>query len=188
MGKWNERSFCDKVGGNETRRIRHRNVARRAMTSCTPFDLPYELHTNRELEFMLTRGKPLAHFSDAYPPEPDEEIIPQKAFGPYVADGTFEMRAFVELVKESPQPRAPQMRGSLHVFYARSSESWRIDAFIAMMAVAAQAGWSEGFERLEGRLLGYSDSQTDAHIEHLLQSPHARDFPWLRRLRAERQK
>jgi hypothetical protein len=24
MGKWDERSFCDKIGGNETRRIRHR--------------------------------------------------------------------------------------------------------------------------------------------------------------------
>jgi hypothetical protein len=163
-------------------------TVRRAMPGWTPLDVPYELHTNRELEFMLTRGKPLAHFSDAYPPEPDEEIIPQKAFAPYVADGTFEMRTFVIPLTESPPPQAPQMRGALHVFYARPSESWRIDAFIAMMASAAQAGWSEGFERLEGRLLGYTDSETDAHIEHLLKSPRAGDFPWLRCPRAERQR
>ena len=49
----------------------------------TPTDnivpVPYELHTDRELEFMLERGKPLAHFSDACPSEPDEEIVPELA-------------------------------------------------------------------------------------------------------------
>jgi hypothetical protein len=58
------------------------------------------LDSNRELEFMLTRGKPLAHFSEYYPPEPHEEIIPKQAFSPHVADGTFVMRVGVELVRE----------------------------------------------------------------------------------------
>jgi hypothetical protein len=155
------------------------------MTGWTPFDLPYEVHTTRELEFMLTRGKPLAHFSEAYPPEPGEEIIPQVAFAPYVANGTFEMRAFVTLERRADRP---EIRGAIHVFYARPAESWRIDAFIAMMGASARSGWSEGFERLEGFLLGYTEAQTDAHIEHLLQAPHARDFPWLRRLLSQRGK
>jgi hypothetical protein len=33
---------------------------------------------------------------------------------------------------------------------ARPTEAWRIDAYIMMMAAAAKAGWSEGFERLGG--------------------------------------
>ena len=156
------------------------------MNAWTPFDLPYEIHTNRELEFMLRHGKPLAHFSDAYPPEPHEQIIPQEAFAPYVANSTFEMRAFVEL--EPTSSRRPQSFGVIHVLYARPSETWRIDAYIAMIETAAKAGWGEGFERLQGYLLGYSEAQTDAHIEHQLRSPHARDFPWLRRLLADRQK
>ena len=40
----------------------------------------YEIHTNRELEFMLRRGKPLAHFVDDHPAEANEDIIPEEAF------------------------------------------------------------------------------------------------------------
>ena len=134
---------------------------------------------------MLTRGKPLAHFSDAYPPEPDEEVIPRSAFAAQVVNGTFETCEFVELL-EVQLPHAPQVRGTIHVFYARKSESWRIDAYVRMMAEAEKAGWSERHERLQGKLLGYSDSENDAHIQHLLTAPHAGNFPWLRRLMEER--
>jgi len=158
------------------------------MTDWSPFDVPYELHTNRELEFMLSRAKPLAHFSGGHPYEPDDELIPRADFAPYVADGTFEHREFVLLESGPPPPRAPQIRGGIHVFYARPSEAWRIDAFIAMITIAQTTGWSEGFERLEGLLLGYSESQCDAHIEKSLRAPHAGDFPWVRRLIAERNK
>jgi hypothetical protein len=135
---------------------------------------------------MLERGKPLAHFSDAYPPEPEEDIIPRDAFASHVANGTFEMCTFIKLLTSPPPSHAPHVRGTIHIFYARPNEAWRIDAYIAMMTAAAKAGWSEGFERLEGILLGYTESQIDAHIEHLLRAPHAKDFPWLRRLMAQR--
>ena len=46
---------------------------------------PYELHSNRELEFMLGRGKPFAHFSGACPAQACEDLIPEEAFAPYVA-------------------------------------------------------------------------------------------------------
>ena len=64
-------------------------------------------------------------------------------------------REFVEPLREPPPKDHPEILGIRHVFYARPSEAWRIDAFTMMMAAAARAGWSEGFERLEGRLLGY---------------------------------
>jgi hypothetical protein len=145
-------------------------------------ELPYELHTNRELEFMLTRGKPLAHFSEYYPPEPDEEVIPKQAFSPHVADGTFVMREFVELGSRPSSASAPPVRGALHVFYAQPQHEWRIDAFIMMMAAAARDGWSEGFERLQGSLLGYEEWQTDVHLERMRKSADAqRLFYWLRK-------
>ena len=129
-------------------------------------DLPYDVHTGRELEFMLKRRKPLAHFSDAYPAEPDEEIFPEAAFAPFVSDGTFEVRDYVELLTEPPPRAHPAVRGIPHLFYARPSEAWRIDAFIAMLAASKRAGWSEGLERLEGSLLGYTDSEIDAWLDY----------------------
>lgn len=135
----------------------------------------------RELEFMLERGKPLAHFSDAYPAEPNEEIFPEQAFAPYVQSGRFVKREYVELLCESPPKDHPHVRGIRHLFYAHPSEAWRIDAYVMMAAAAAKAGWSEGLERLEGSLLGYEEWQTDAYLEHLRASPHAKNFRWLRR-------
>jgi hypothetical protein len=139
----------------------------------------YETHTNRELEFMLERGKPLAHFSDAYPSGPDEEIIPEQKFAPYVADGTFEKCEFVEPLTGPPPAEHPQLRGTRHVFYARPGHSWRIDAYVMMMAASALGGWSEGFERLEGSLLGYTEWQTNEHLARLRGSVHAKNFYWL---------
>jgi hypothetical protein len=40
-----------------------------------------------------------------------------------------------------------------------------------MLAAAAKAGWNEGFERLEGSLLGYEEWQTDLHLERLRVGP-----------------
>src|SRR4029434_7601300 len=105
-------------------------------------------HTGRELELMLTRGKPLAHFSDYYPPEPSEEIVPSEAFAPYIRSGHFEERLFVEL--QGPDASAPHVRGVYHALYAVAGEAWRIDAYIAMLREANDVGWNERFERLQG--------------------------------------
>jgi hypothetical protein len=51
------------------------------------------------------------------------------------------------------------------VLYALRGEEWRIDAYILMRKTADKSGWNEGFERLEGSLLGYLDWQNDFHIE-----------------------
>lgn len=133
---------------------------------------------------MLSRGKPLAHFYDYYPPEPGEEIVPRAAFAPHVLSGEFEERIYVEPVE--PDQETPGVRGVYHVLYARSDEAWRIDAYIAMQFESGEAGWSERFERLQGTLLGYTDRENDLHIEQLLAGPMAERWPWLRRLVAER--
>ena len=142
-------------------------------------NLPYELHTDRELEFMLTRGKPLAHFSDAYPADPDEDIFPELAFAPYVASGAFESRDYVSPLTEPAPLGHPHIRGIRHLFYARPHEAWRIDAYIMMLSASAKAGWSEGFERLEGALLGYEEWQTEIWLDRLRHSDHGKNFFWL---------
>jgi len=50
-----------------------------------------------------------------------------------------------------------------------------------LRAAAAKSGWSEGFERLEGALLGYEEWQTDAHLNRLRRGAHAKNFCWLRK-------
>ena len=143
-------------------------------------NLSYELHTGRELEFMLERGKPLAHFHDAYPAEPNEDIFPIEAFAPYVADGTFECRDFVDLLTGSRAKSHPHVRGIRHLFFARPSEEWRIDEYIILLRTSERSGWSELLERREGRLLGYSDAECDEWIETLRSAEHSRNWYWLR--------
>lgn len=130
---------------------------------------PYPLHTNRELEFMLERNKPLAHFSDAYDGEPWEEIFPELSFQPYVQSGRFVMRDFVIPDASIANDRFPNVRGIRHLFYAQAHEDWRIDAFIAMLWAWHKTAWSDGFERLEGSLLGYTEWEADQHMALRLQ-------------------
>jgi hypothetical protein len=149
--------------------------------SSDPSGVSYDIHTNRELEFMLERGKPFAHFCDDYPSEPNEDIIPELAFAPYVESGIFEKREYVEPLIGRAHSDHPHIRGIRYVLYARACEAWRIDAYIMLKNAAARAGWSEGFERLEGALLGYEEWQTDAHLDRSRHSSQAKDLNWLRK-------
>jgi len=105
---------------------------------------------------MLSGAKPLAVFSDDVPDNEEIELIPEESFSPYVQEGRFvkrEFRYFIGLVNIRT------------VLYALKEEAWRIDAWLLMRKTADKAGWSEGFERMEGSLLGYEDWQNDIHIE-----------------------
>jgi hypothetical protein len=148
-------------------------------------DLPYAIHTGRELELMLIGVKLLAVFHDSYPEEPCEEIIPENAFTPHVEAGSFEKREFVELLDKPPPATHSHVKGHRYVIYSTPEENWRIDAYIEMKAQSRVLGWSEEFERREGFLYGYEDWQTDAWIAHLLRRPQAKNFPWLQRLAAK---
>ena len=142
--------------------------------------MSYETHTNRELEFMLQKGKPFAHFSDYYPSPPDEDIIPELAFLPYVESGRFVKREYVEPLRVAPNSTSKHITGIRYVLYAQANEAWRMEAFIAMKMVAAKVGWSVGFERLEGYLLGYEEWQTDQHLATLKARKETAELYWLK--------
>jgi hypothetical protein len=95
-------------------------------------ELPYQVHTHRELALMLAGKKPLSAFSEAYPSLDEERGLPL---------------------------------GTRCVLYALPGEEWRIDAYLLLWKTAEKVGWGEGFERLEGSLLGYEDWQNDAFID-----------------------
>ena len=58
-------------------------------------------------------------------------------------------------------------RAARIVMYALPHQEWRIDAMILLLETAAKSGWSEGFERMQGSLLGYEDRQNDIYIERI---------------------
>jgi hypothetical protein len=117
-------------------------------------ELPYKVHTRSELALMLDGVKPLAVFSDQYPPG-EYSVIPEKAFDSHVETGRFVKRSYVALSKNGH---------SLRVLYSLPTEEWRIDAYILMWNTASRSGWNNGFERMEGYLLGYEEWQCDAYF------------------------
>lgn len=122
-------------------------------------ELPYKVHTNRELALMLKGDKPLAVFTEPLPSNPDFDLIPEKRFAPYVESGLLRLSECV----------IADARGAMNrfVFYAVKGEEWRINAYILLKRTANMSGWNEGFERMEGSLLGYEDWQNDVYIERV---------------------
>jgi hypothetical protein len=76
------------------------------------------------------------------------------------------LEGFTRLSGFAAPPREGQRIGIRRVLYALSDEQWRIDAYLLLWKTADKSGWNEGFERLEGSLLGYEDWENDYHIEH----------------------
>jgi hypothetical protein len=128
-------------------------------------DLPYKVHTGRELAMMLKQTKPLAVFCDDYPKHRDLGVIPEREFEPHARAGRIVKREHIE----PPGPDAPVINGerigSRRVLYALSGQEWRIDAYKRLWETAKRTGWSEQLEREEGTLLGYEDWQNDIHMK-----------------------
>jgi len=122
-------------------------------------ELPYKVHTNRELALMLRGGKPLAVFCEWLPSNPELELIPERQFAPHVEARL--LNAFEYVVD------AAEGRKTRYVLYATAGEEWRVPAYMLLKATAAKSGWNEGFERMEGALLGYEDWQNDVYIERV---------------------
>jgi hypothetical protein len=116
-------------------------------------DLPYRVHTNRELGMMIRGEKPLAVFCDGYDDFPDVVLRYLRMFDRHVAAGRFVKREYVV-----PERSHPKVRGWHTILYALPDEDWRIDE---MIALRFNQEWSREAEREEGRLLGYSDWQTE---------------------------
>jgi hypothetical protein len=127
-------------------------------------DLPYKVHTGRELAMMLAGTKPLAAFVDDDPNTHGESTIPEKEFEPHVRAGRFVMcESF-----EPPAPNSPVLNGQpiglRRVLYALPNEEWRIDGYLKLWETMKKTGWTEQLEREEGTLLGYEDWQNAIHI------------------------
>jgi hypothetical protein len=125
---------------------------------CKFDDLSYKSHTNRELILMLSGEKPLAVFYDFYPPTIDQEFIPKDKFEPHVINQRFIRREFILEDKLEPS------RSMCWTLYALPEEAWRIEAFILMTKTAKISGWNNGFQRMEGSLLGYTDEQNNEFL------------------------
>lgn len=125
-------------------------------------ELPYKVHTNKELALMLRNEKPLSVFCERFPSNPDFDLIPERFFAPHVDAGLFS--TFQCIIADA---RGIENR---FVFYATKGENWRIYAYILLKRTSILSGWSEGFERMEGSLLGYEDWQNDIYIEKVFKS------------------
>jgi hypothetical protein len=121
-------------------------------------ELPYKIHTNRELLMMLGGEKPLAVFCDSYVPGSESKLTNDEKFEPHVQAGRFIKREHIEI---DSRDASKSMRW---IFYALPSEAWRIDAYILMKKTARISGWNDGFELMEGSLLGYTDEQNSIHL------------------------
>ena len=122
-------------------------------------ELSYEVHTNRELEFMLDGRKPLATFSDFIfddqdMGEPDEEFERQVASGAFVKHESRELWKPFDF-------NGRRVKGKWHRFYALRDEAWRIRAYLLLNEIQARHPWNGALEWLQGSLLGYTDEQND---------------------------
>ncbi|MCP3446944.1 hypothetical protein [Bradyrhizobium sp. CCGUVB14] len=120
--------------------------------------LPYLVHTNRELGLMLRGTKPLAYFGDFVGREPEICIRYWRMFDRHVAVGRLIKH---ELIEACPDvPRLAHRR----LLYVLPGHEWRIDAML--MLLDEPGAWSDARERRFGELLGYENWQIDYWIAH----------------------
>ena len=120
--------------------------------------LPYLVHTNRELGLMLRGTKPLAYFMDIVGREPDICIRYWRKFDRHVDAGRLMKREVIE-----PCPDLPQLEYR-RLLYALPGHEWRVDAMLALLN--EPGAWSGDRERRFGELLGYEAWQIDYWLTH----------------------
>ncbi|HEY4140520.1 MAG TPA: hypothetical protein VGM57_03850 [Pseudolabrys sp.] len=119
--------------------------------------LPYVVHTNRELGLMLRGSKPLAYFSEFIGHEPDICIRYWRMFDRHVDQGRIIKREVMDVAPDRPQLTLRRL------LYALPGHEWRIDA---MLALLDEAGWCDDKEYRFGALLGYEAWQNDYWLKH----------------------
>jgi hypothetical protein len=124
--------------------------------------LPYLVHTNRELGLMLRGIKPLAYFMDVACREPTACIRYWRMFDRHVAAGRLIRREVIEVLPDLPQPFGSVKHRRL--FYALPGHEWRIDAMLTLLH--EPGAWSDNRERRFGELLGYEGWQIDYWLTH----------------------
>jgi hypothetical protein len=128
-------------------------------------DLPYKLHTGRELAMMLAKTKPLAAFTEEMPIPHGETVIPEQEFEPHVRAGQVIKREHIELPDPDSLVTHGQRIGLRRVLYALPGEEWRFDAYLQLWETAKRTSWTATLEREEGTLLGYEAWQNDVHMK-----------------------
>lgn len=124
--------------------------------------LPYLVHTNRELALMLRGTKPLAYFMDVAGREPDACLRYWRMFDRHVATGRLIKREVIEELSDLPQPFGALKHRRL--FYALPGHEWRIEAMLTLLR--EPGAWSDSRERRFGELLGYKGWQIDYWLAH----------------------
>ena len=128
-----------------------------------PIMIPYAVHTNFELPFLLDGRKKLTHFSDLHP---SPLFGCEEAFDQWVANGVLHK----EVVEEPLEKPTGKWLRHRTVYYTPKGEEWRIPAHkLVVDASGNSGGWNEHFERLEGTLFGYEDWQNDWWIKTCLE-------------------
>lgn len=130
------------------------------MSEVSIFELFPHIHTGREMELMLEGVKPLSVFSDSTDVLPDEVIIPEKAFSTHVRNGTF-IRYEFDLISNRKDGCGKTVI-IRHVLFSSPAQYWRIQAYELLKSEFNRTGiWNETCERMEGKLLGYTDLEND---------------------------
>ena len=118
-------------------------------------NLPYLVHTNRELGLMLRGVKPLSSFGSVPGADPDCIVRYLRMFDRHVELGRFVKRVQTTIISA---PKSPYTHID-HIYYALPGEEWRVDAMLELLR--RPGGWSDDREREFGSLLGYGDWQND---------------------------
>src|SRR3954453_9437559 len=120
--------------------------------------LPYLVHTNRELGLMLRGIKPLAYFMDIMGQEPDICIRYWRMFDRHVTEGRLIRRELIETCPDAPQFEYRSL------FYTLPGHEWQVDTMLALLN--EPGAWSDDRERRFGELLGYESWQNDYWLTH----------------------
>ncbi|BCE00333.1 hypothetical protein [Marinicellulosiphila megalodicopiae] len=124
------------------------------------FNVSYQIHTNIELELMLEGKKPLAMFGEDISCLPNEQIIPEEKFAPYVETGLFvRVEEIVEGIFSEVLNRPTKIK---YVLFAVKDQQWRATMMLQLHKEFQKTKqWNETCEGLEGFLLGYSEIEQD---------------------------
>jgi hypothetical protein len=116
-------------------------------------------HEGQELEYLLNGSKKLAVFSDAAANLPNESIIPEQAFEPYVQNNTL-----IKSTRDLTTHKGVVIR---YICYAPPAEAWRIQTFLWLKEGFYNSlwPWHSHMDALIGRLLGYSEDDIQEFVD-----------------------
>ena len=118
-------------------------------------------HEGRELELMLSGQKHLAAFGDIIPDKGDipENIIPEKAFAPYVQSGQI-------LRLENTVKRKSDFQKMRHVCFVLPEYEWKAHTYLWLRAQihSGEITYETSHDIIFGKLLSYSQNDISEFI------------------------